>query len=61
MKRLYLIILLLVVGLATYSFAGDKSFKAILSGSESVPAVETMAKGSDSGCEVQRAAQCVAP
>ena len=45
MKRLYLIILLLVVGLATYSFAGDKSFKAILSGSESVPAVETMAKG----------------
>lgn len=45
MKKLYLIILLLVVGLATYSFAADKSFKSMLSGSESVPAVETMAKG----------------
>ena len=45
MKKLYLIILLLVVGLATYSFAAEKSFKAMLVGSESVPAVETMAKG----------------
>lgn len=45
MKKLYLIILLLVVGLATYSFAAEKSLKALLSGSESVPAVETMAKG----------------
>ncbi len=45
MKKLFLIIFLLVVGLATSSFAKDKSFKAILSGSESVPAVETMAKG----------------
>ena len=45
MKKLYLIIFLLVVGLATSSFAKDKSFKAILLGSESVPAVETMAKG----------------
>lgn len=45
MKKLYLIILLLVFGLATYSFAAEKSFKSILSGSESVPAVETMARG----------------
>ncbi len=45
MKKLYLIIFLLVVGLATYSFAAEKVFKAMLSGSESVPAVETMAKG----------------
>jgi hypothetical protein len=45
MKKLYLIIFLLVVGLATSSFAKDKSFKAILSGSESIPVVETIAKG----------------
>ena len=45
MKKLYMIVLLLVVGLATYSFAAEKSFKAMLVGSESVPAVETMAKG----------------
>ena len=45
MKKLYLIIFLLVVGLASTSYAKDKSFKAILSGSESVPAIETMAKG----------------
>lgn len=45
MKKLYLIMFLLVVGLATSSFASEKSFKAMLSGSESVPAVETMAKG----------------
>jgi hypothetical protein len=45
MKRMYLIIFLLVVGLATTGFAAEKSFKAMLSGSECVPAVETMAKG----------------
>jgi len=45
MKKLYLIVFLLAVGLATSSFAAKKSFKAMLSGSESVPAVETMAKG----------------
>jgi hypothetical protein len=45
MKKLYLIIFLLVVGLATTAFAAQKSFKAMLSGSECVPAVQTMAKG----------------
>lgn len=45
MKKLYLIIFLLAVSLATSSFAAEKSFKTILSGSESIPAVETMAKG----------------
>lgn len=45
MKKLYLIIFLSVVGLAASIFAEEKSFKAMLSGSESVPAVETMAKG----------------
>ncbi len=45
MKKVYLIILLLVVASATFSFAADKSFKAMLSGNESVPAVETMARG----------------
>ena len=45
MKKLYLIIFMLVVGLATTGFAADKSFKAMLSGSECVPAVKTMAKG----------------
>ncbi len=45
MKKLYLIILLLIVGLATYSFAAGKSFKSMLSGSQCVPTVETMAKG----------------
>jgi len=45
MKKLYLIIFLSVFGLATTSFAADKGFKSMLSGSESVPAVETMAKG----------------
>jgi hypothetical protein len=45
MKKLYLIVFLLVVGLTTASFAAEKSFKAMLSGSESVPAVVTMAKG----------------
>jgi CHRD domain len=45
MKKLYLIIFLLVFGLATSSFAAEKSFKSMLSGSGSVPAVETMAKG----------------
>ncbi len=45
MRKMYLMTFLLVVGLATYSFAAEKVFKARLSGSESVPAVETMAKG----------------
>lgn len=45
MKKLYLIIFLLVVGLATSGFAAEKSFKAMLSGSQSVPAVKTVAKG----------------
>ena len=45
MKKLYLIIFLLAVGLATTVFAAQKSFKAMLSGSECVPAVETTAKG----------------
>ena len=45
MKKLYLIIFLLVVGFATSGFADGKSFKATLSGSQSVPAVKTVAKG----------------
>jgi hypothetical protein len=45
MKKLYLMTFLLVIGLSTYSFAAEKVFKAKLSGSESVPAVQTMAKG----------------
>jgi len=45
MKKTYLILFLLVVGLTTSAFAAEKSFKALLVGSESVPAVETMAKG----------------
>ncbi len=46
MKKLYMIIFLLVFfGLTTSSFAAEKRFKAMLSGSECVPAVETMAKG----------------
>ena len=45
MKKLYLIIFLLVVGLSTSSFAAEKIFKAMLSGSACVPSVETMAKG----------------
>ncbi len=42
---MHLVIFLLVVGLAATAFAAQKSFKAMLSGSESVPVVETMAKG----------------
>ena len=45
MKKLYFIIFLLIIGLTTSSFAAEKSFKAMLAGSASVPAVETMAKG----------------
>jgi hypothetical protein len=45
MKTARIIIFLLVIGLAAYSFAAEKGFKAALSGSEVVPAVQTMAKG----------------
>ncbi|HXX57243.1 MAG TPA: CHRD domain-containing protein [Thermodesulfovibrionales bacterium] len=45
MRKIHLIIFLLVLGLATAGIAAEKSFKAMLSGSEVVPAVETMAKG----------------
>jgi len=45
MKRIYLIIFLLIIGLATTGIAAEKSFKATLSGSECVPAVMTPAKG----------------
>ena len=45
MKKVYLIIFLLVIGLATTGFAAEKSFKAALSGSEVVPPATTMAKG----------------
>ncbi len=49
MRKIGLIILLLVVGLVTMgtttSFAAEKSFKAVLSGSQEVPAAKTMAKG----------------
>ena len=45
MRKMHLIVFLLVVGLATIAFAAGNSFKAMLSGSEDVPAVKTMAKG----------------
>src|SRR3990172_5330139 len=45
MRKMHLIVFLLVVGLATMAFAAGSSFKAMLSGSEDVPAVKTMAKG----------------
>jgi hypothetical protein len=45
MRKMHLIIFLLVVGLAVTAFAAQESFKAMLSGSECVPAVQTMAKG----------------
>jgi hypothetical protein len=45
MKKIYPVILLLVIGLAAAAFAAEKSFKATLSGSEVVPPVTTMAKG----------------
>ncbi len=45
MRKVHLLILLFVLGLATAGIAAEKSFKAMLSGSEVVPAVETMAKG----------------
>lgn len=43
MRKVYLIIFLLVIGLATSGLAAEKSFKAALSGSEA--GVQTMAKG----------------
>jgi hypothetical protein len=45
MKTARIIIFLLVVGLATAGIAAEKSFKAMLSGNEVVPAVMTTAKG----------------
>lgn len=45
MRKTYLIIFLLVIGLATVGFAAEKSFKAMLSGSEGVPSIATVAKG----------------
>ncbi|HAM50125.1 MAG TPA: CHRD domain protein [Nitrospiraceae bacterium] len=45
MRKAYLIIVLLVIGLATTGLAAEKSFKAALSGSEVVPPVTTIAKG----------------
>ncbi len=45
MRKVYLIIFLLVIGLATTGLAAEKSFKAMLSGGEGVPPVTTMAKG----------------
>jgi len=45
MRKISLIILVLTVGLATASVAAAKSFKAVLSGDDVVPAVKTMAKG----------------
>ena len=45
MRKMHLIIFLLVIGLATTGLAAEKSFKAVLSGSEVVPSVTTMAKG----------------
>ncbi len=49
MRKIGLVILLLVVGLVTMGtttgFAAEKSFKAVLSGSQEVPAAKSMAKG----------------
>ncbi len=45
MRRMYLIIFLLIIGLSTTGIAAEKSFKATLSGNECVPAVTTPAKG----------------
>jgi hypothetical protein len=42
MRKMYLIILSLIIGLATTGFAAEKGFKAMLSGSDGV---KTMAKG----------------
>jgi len=42
---MYLVISLLVIGLATTGIAAEKSFKATLSGNDYVPAVTTSAKG----------------
>lgn len=45
MRKLYFVILLLVIGLAGNSFGAEKSFKAMLSGSEVVPPATTSATG----------------
>ncbi len=49
MRKIGLVILLLVVGLVTMGtttgFAAEKSFKAVLSGSQEVPAAKSVAKG----------------
>ena len=42
MRKMYLIILSLIIGLATTGFAAEKGFKAMLAGSDGV---KTMAKG----------------
>jgi hypothetical protein len=45
MRTARVIIFLLVIGLAVSGIAAEKGFKAVLSGSEVVPAATTMAKG----------------
>ena len=45
MRTARMIVFLLVLGLATAGIAAEKGFKAVLSGSEAVPAVTTTAKG----------------
>jgi len=45
MRKVYVIIFLLVVGLSTNGLAAEKSFKATLSGGETVPPITTRAKG----------------
>lgn len=45
MRKLYFVILLLVIGLAGNSFGAEKSMKAMLSGSEVVPPATTSATG----------------
>jgi len=45
MRKMYMIIFLLIIGLATAGIAAEKGFKAVLSGSEVAPAAMTMAKG----------------
>ena len=45
MRKLYLFIMLLVLGLVSLGIAADKTFKATLTGGEVVPAVKTAAKG----------------
>ena len=45
MRKAFMITFLLICSLATAGIAAEKSFKAVLSGSEVVPAAKTMAKG----------------